>query len=172
MKTRRELSCRYLYTDGTLIEAYEERRDGVVIGSTVDVTFGYCQLSMARRAERWNKEAVQGRIILHRGAGADGILTLAKGGRIDASMASIEAGSENTKKRDIPVQHVTLTTAKQLKLEWTETPTLLSGTFYLQEMEQPDHDKLKVGYSWGMDSRIWKVTDLRPKTAAAGVAAD
>ncbi len=159
----RTLNCQYLYTDGTLVAVYEERKGGVVIGETVDITLGYAKVILSKRTELFfgPKDAVIGRIVLHRGA--EGFVTMAKGGTVAATMPTIEAGSENTRKLGIAVQCVTLTTKAGVKLEWSETPSILSSNFHLQEMEQTDPDRLHVGYSWG-SGRIWKITDLRAKS--------
>lgn len=168
-KITREPYCQYIYTDGTLIELFEERRAGVEIGQSADVTLGHCQLSLYKHdgGESYRKRDVAGRIVLHRGHG--GFAVLAKGGKIEAVMPSLQNGSENTRKRGIEVQHVTLETAKKQKLEWAETPAIISGQFTLQEMDAQDTETLKFGHVWGGSARIMKVTDLRPKPAVAGL---
>lgn len=174
-KLTRTIWCSYLYTDGTLIEVFEESRDGVKIGETADVTLGYCDLSIMRHEDRhiWSPEnRRQGRIVIGKYR-SSGFLQLARGGKIDATMPSLSNGSENSKSKGISVQYVTLTTAKGIKLEWTETPDIISGQFTIQDENhapaQPD--TLVSGSLWGCSARIWKVKDLRPKQQEAANAA-
>lgn len=166
----RKLSCSYLYTDGTLIQIFDESRltEGreIMIGQTADVTLGYCTFSLSKRIERFRATEVQGRIVFSRYE-AVGVLELARGGKIEATMPNLEQGSQNTKKRGLEVQYVSITSAKGLKLDWCEIPSLIGGTFCLQDdahLVAPI--EYTVGARWG-DTRVMRVKDLRPKVVAA-----
>lgn len=170
----REHSCDYIYADGTLVELYKEKRDGIEVGETVDITFGYCEVSIRSKADIWegskghNNTVPAGRIVIHRNY-ERGFITLAKGGKITATMPSIENGSENTKSKGIAVQYVKLTTAKGLKLSWTDCTSVICSQFTVQDdagFKPFDIEHTYPGRSWGSDARIWKVTDLRPKPEA------
>lgn len=164
----RRPGCAYLYSDGSLVQLFEEYRDGVQIGQTADVTLGYCQVYLSSKLDSdWHKVSGVGRIVLHR-YGSDGFLPLAKGGRIEATSPSVHNGSQNTKERNIEVQYVKLTTKQGLLLSWSDATSVLSSQFTVQVGASflSDVSKLYVGSPlWSdYDTHVMKITDLRPKT--------
>lgn len=173
MKTIRKHTCSYLYTDGTLVQAFEEERDGVKIGETVDITLNYCRVDMRRYMEEGGAQHCPiGRIVFHqRYSEMKGVVEMARGGRIQASVPSICNGSPNTQEKRLAVQYLTLKTANGFEFHWTETPTILSSQFTIQdeasagELVKPD--EMYKGKLWGGYARVWKITDLRVKTAVA-----
>ncbi len=165
MKNKRELTCSYLYTDGTLIQVFDESRSGVQIGSTVDITLGFCKVFIDARPEEHKKVPVTyGRLVMGRYNSPD-MITLAKGGRVEGTLPSLYCGSPHSQQKGLRVQYVEITTKNGMRLTWTEIPDVISGQFTVQELKADAmYDESRgVGYTWGYDSRIWKVTDLRVK---------
>lgn len=173
-KNYRRLQCEYLLTDGsgTLIQMYEEYRDGVRIGETADITLGYCTVSIWESypqsyAYRQNKPF--GRIVLHR---TDGFTKLAKGGKVSATCPSVDGGSDNSKRLGYEIQYVWLETKSGEKLSWCDVTSVVCSQFTVQagdEYKLPEN--VTVGYRLWSGSTIMKVTDLRPKeTEQANVA--
>lgn len=165
---KRNRTCSYIYTDGTLIEIFEERRDGVEIGQTVDVTLGYCTLDIAERTELFSKQhKPNGRIVIHNRYTGKGFTELAKGGHVAAMAPSYAEGSPNSQSKHIKVQSVKLTTKAGYTIQWTDTDVICSE-FTIQPDENFKHgidpERCYAGASWGGDARIWKITDLRPKS--------
>jgi hypothetical protein len=171
-KITRTLTCSYIYTNGTLVQVYHEKRDGVDLCETVDITLGFCTLHVRSKADIWegfkghNNKVSLARIVISNYK-SDGFLSLAKGGTITATMPSLENGSQNTQGKGIAVQYVTLRTAKGLEFEWTEMPGLICPRFTIQNDSNLCElsDNYYVGGLWSSD-RIMKVTDLRPKNQA------
>lgn len=165
-KIERKRECGYLYPDGTLVELFKENRNGIEIGETVDLTFGYCKVAIEKPSGRtWReRQATEGRIVVHNGLNT-GFIPLARGGSIEARMPSLENGSQNTQSRGYQVQGVKLTTAKGLVLYWSDVTSLISSSFTLQDEGFPTEpfESYYVGKIWG-SGRIWKITDLRPKS--------
>lgn len=171
-KVTRTSSCQYLYTDGTLIEIFEEHRDGIHIGDTVDVTRGYCTLHIDRYLAQFHKEGVKcGRLVVSRNTNSD-FIKLARGGVIRATLPSVMNGSENSRGRGLEVQYVELKTKSGIHLSWCEVVSVICGMVTIQGGSEYliDEERMCVGFSWGHNARIWKITDLRPKAAVTPVA--
>ena len=172
----RQLTCSYLYSDGTLVSLFEERRDGVQIGQTADVTFGYCDVKLYpsyKDSRGYHATAYRGRIVLHR-YNMNGFLPLAKGGKVRAIAPHVDGGSENTKQNNFQVQSVSLETKQGLELEWSDVTSILSSSFTVQADEKffQDTSELRVGGTlWSdYDTRVMKITDLRPSVETEKIA--
>jgi hypothetical protein len=167
----RKLSCTYLYTDGTLIEHFDEFRKNAKIGETVDVTLGYCTLNLAAHNETEtdgykSKRKVNGRIVFHSWKG-DGVIALAKGGTINATLPALAEGSENSRSRGIKVQHVELRTKAGLRFHWTDCE-IVRSQFTLQETSVEHAGKiLAPGCRWGYAATVYAVRDMRKLSEVA-----
>ena len=168
-KLIRKYTCAYLYTDGTLIQCFEEERDRVKIGETCDVTFGYCRVDMRRYEDGGGALAVPvGRIVFHQLYNdLKGPVDLCAGGRVSCSVPSICNGSPNTQEKRLAVQYLTIKTANGYELHWTELPAVISGQFTIQDNTREEEllkpEDTYQGKLWAGFSRIWKITDLRAK---------
>jgi hypothetical protein len=162
-KTRREKTVDYLISDGTLVSIFEEYRDTILIGTTADIAYTYCEV---RLYDRYSADAYQkrqdGRLVLSRYSN-DGFVPMAKGGTVTASVACLEAGTRKTKEKGIAVQTVDLKTRAGLHLNWTDIPSEISGYFTIQiGRDYLLKDALEPGsLLWG-DTRVWKVTGAKP----------
>lgn len=167
---KRKLVCNYLYTDGTLVQVYDETRKGINVGQTVDLTLGYCEFRLTVKNDTpYGKDATTGRMVIDRYDESQGFLTLAKGGSINASMPSVGNGSPKSQALNIAVQHVVLRTAKGLKLEWTDATGIMSSQFHLQNdswVNATHHETLTPGSHWG-SATVWAVKDMRVNKAVA-----
>jgi hypothetical protein len=174
-KVTRTLSCEYLLTDGSgsLIQLFEEFRDGVRIGETADITLGYCKVTVHESYSdvySFRQDRPHGRIVLHRGE--YGFSKLAKGGKVSGTVPNIEGGSESSKRLGHAVQYVWLETKNGDKLDWCDVPSVVGSRFTVQMGDQYKlPETVQVGYRLWSDIPIMKVTDLRPKeTEQADVA--
>ncbi len=167
MATKRNMTCAYLYSDGTLVKLLEETRNGIKIGETVDIVKHYCKsvaIAATYGARRFGEPVLPGRIVIHcRYRDRDGFTEFARGGKVVAHGFDIAAGSENSRNRGIQVQHVSLVTAKGYEFGWTDT-NVISSLFTIQTgaKYETDHSKFTTGGYWGSDARIWSVKDLAP----------
>jgi hypothetical protein len=168
----RKLTCSYLYTDGTLVAYYDEFRKDAKIGETVDVTLGYCTLNLAAYAMDGDgsgsvyagKRKVTGRIVFH-SWNDDAVISLAKGGTINATLPSLTAGSNRSREMGLKVQYVELKTKNGMRLNWTDTECV-SSQFCLQEMAIEHEGKtLTPGSRWGYSATVYAVRDLRKLAA-------
>ena len=164
-KTVRSLRCSYLYSDGTLVQVYEETRNGVKIGDTADVVYGYCKVELWPNYEAshgFGAKSSAGRIVIHRDS--DDFLHFARGGKVTGIGPSVSGGSENTKRNNFEVQYVKLRTKSGHRLEWCDVTSVISSRYTVQADEKyAASGELKVGDSlWGdYSTRVWKVSDLR-----------
>ncbi|CAM6053509.1 unnamed protein product [Sphagnum tenellum] len=158
-KTNRKISASYLTTDGTLAQIIiEETRNGVKIGETAEVTYGWATVGI--RDYSGNRVRVDGRIVIHRYD--ESYVTLAKGGRVEATLPNRESGSEKTKTLGYDVQYVKITTKNKLELSWTDVTSIISSAFTVQSGAQYlIADNLKVGDLFWSGVYVSKVTDLR-----------
>jgi hypothetical protein len=132
MKNERKLSHAYIYTNGTLVEVFHERRSGMTIGQTVDVTRGFCEVQISKITDE-NRELIEaGRIVLN--SNTDSMLTLMRGGTVYADLSSIHGGSRMTAGLGLLVEFMKVVTAKGLKFWWNSIPDTLSGPFAVQEI--------------------------------------
>lgn len=167
----RKLTCTYLYTDGTLIEYFDEFRKGAKIGETVDVTMGYCTLNLASygmdgdgNGSVFAERKVEGRIVFH-SWNDDGVIALAKGGTINATLPSLTAGSNRSREHGLKVQYVELRMKNGLRLNWTDTECV-SSQFCLQERVVEHEGKtLTPGSRWGYSATVYAVRDMRKLAA-------
>ncbi len=150
---RRELSCSYLYADGTLMQNYTESRDGLNLGETWDVTYGYASVTGttgyrggAFSNDQYTTDAC---IIINRYE--PGMLKLLKGAKVRFSIPTTESGSENTKKHNIAVGHLSVETKAIGELNWTVFASFISGPIHLQSI-----DKLPTTHPTG---RKWEPCD-------------
>lgn len=158
----RELKHCYLHSDGTLVQWFEERRDGNAIGETADATLGYADVSIyaGYSLSTWNHNKCTGRICIS--AWDKALLAIMKGARVTGIAPSPDGGSENTKRRGIDVGYLKVNT-KHGELTWTILDSLISGVVTIQPATDPEaQEKLewREGGYWG-NIRIAKVTDLR-----------
>lgn len=169
MPARRRKTYSYLFTSGALLETFEEVRDGVIIGNTADITYGYCEVFLYRSDAdqyRFHPEKNTGRISIR---DEEGFIKLAKGGRISAHAPDVAAGSEKSKQLGQAFQGVTLTTKAGIKLSWFEATSLVSSHFHVQLSSESNpkqytlDENLKKGDILWTDLRIWNVKDLRKK---------
>jgi hypothetical protein len=163
----RNLTCSYLYSDGTLLQTFEEKRNGAKIGETVDITYGYCKVYIYDNDA--SPRAVDvGRIVIHRYSD-DAFVPLAKGGKVVAKLPNLQSGSEKTRELGFKVQYVELTMKNGLSLSWSGIEGVLSSSFTVQS--DSDYGTMsrdfKPGDRWGHDAVVNKVTDLRKKEQAA-----
>lgn len=134
-KSSRQMSCAYIDTKGTLLCYFDELRNGHKIGDTVDIHYGYCKVWIAPCDLRHTMYGAPGRIILPR-YGHSAVVRLAKGGRFECRMASLENGSENTKRAGIAVQYIQLRLANGETIEWHDTPGLMCAGITIQQGEE------------------------------------
>jgi hypothetical protein len=144
---------------------FEERKDGMKIGETCDITLGYADVTIYPNyeASRGYQKNTRGRIVFHK-YGTTAVIKLAKGAKITAIVPSLSAGSENTKRLNIGVGYLFVDTPKYGKLEWTVMDSVLSSEFTLQSSadgEKYELPEIRVGGSFGLDCRILNVKDLR-----------
>lgn len=157
-KFTRELFCSYIYADGTLAQWFWERRDGEKIGETAEVTLGWCDIAIyPGYKSRYSAGKSNGRVILSRSD--DALLALTKRAKVEAIAPSMDGGSESSRQMGVAVGYFNVQT-KLGKLSWTVLGSMLSGVVTIQ----PDSDPLPDWTSgrWN-DTKIVKVTDLRPK---------
>jgi len=182
-KTERKLTCAYLYTDGTLVELYDESRNFVPLGESVDITRGYCQVYMSRyRSEgeadgyRAKERVERGRIVIHRIGcnNRNGFLAMARGGRVEATMPSVHEGSESSREKNIAVQYLHLVAKNGMEFSWCDATSVLSSQFTLQDSPEVWHgtEEFRVGSKWGYNARVMNVRDLRAKPALTKPDAD
>jgi hypothetical protein len=169
-RINRDLTGSYLYADGTLVQCFDEKRNGSKIGETVDVTYGYCKVNIYDRDQEnhFARPVEQGRIVIHRYSD-NAFVPLAKGGRVLAKTANLKSGSEKTREMGLAVQYVELTMKNGLNLGWSDIPGVLGSTFTVQsgsEYGEISQD-LKPGDKWGFVSVVNKVVNLRKEAAAA-----
>ena len=86
-------------------------------------------------------------------------------------MPSVYGGSPHSQEKRLAVQYLTIRTANGYQLHWTEIPNVISAQFTIQDRPAVEADFVQPddcyqGKLWG-SCRIWKITDLRAKTAAA-----
>lgn len=173
-KVTREMTCAYLYADGSLVEHFDERRDGVILGTTVDVTIGFApniiftHTEIADNGDRQRVQATGGRLIISRDN--FGCLPLLKGAFVRCLNPSVSNGSPNSKALGLKVGYVLVTCKGGSSLSWQFLDGVLSSDFTIQI--DPEYTKALtadywIGQLWGYGSRINKITDLRPKVAEA-----
>lgn len=136
-KSSRKPSTAYLDTKGTLLQYFDELRDGRKVGASVDIHYQYCKLWMAPVEDRHTMYGTPGRIIFPR-YGNSALVRLSKGGRWECRPGSIENGSENTKRLGIRVQFAELRLAGKGNetLSWHEFPGAMSCDIEMQLGEQ------------------------------------
>ena len=168
-KYSRELHVAYLYGDGHLVKLFHEKRDGEEIGETAEVYEGFF------KSHGW-----KGRMIISCVYDYDieAYLSVIEGGRVMVSEASVEHGSDNTKRLNLAVGSIGVQPVSKKKkhsgggwLRWTMLPGVLS-----QEMRyQPEHEikqetfaEIAEKHSWGT-ARIVKLV-RKPVEATATAA--
>jgi hypothetical protein len=161
-KHNRRSSVSYLTSEGTLFTIFEETRNGVKIGETADVIYNYAKVGIYQQ-ETDRTTNVPGRIVIHDFRyPKDGFVPLAKGGRVEAHLPSVQAGSDNTKRHGFEVQYVKLTTKGGLVLSWTDVTSIISSSFTVQAGSQyAVKDGLRQGDLLWSGVTVNKVTDLQ-----------
>jgi hypothetical protein len=163
----RSLTCSYLYSDGTLLQTFDEKRNGTKVGETVDITYGYCKVYIYDN-ESSPRAVDVGRIVIHRYSD-DAFVPLAKGGKVTAKLPNLQSGSERTRELGFKVQFVELTMKNGLSLSWSDIQGVLGSTFTVQsgsDLGKMSQD-FKPGDRWGHDAVVNKVRDLRKKEETA-----
>lgn len=163
-ETERTPYSAYIYTDGTLVQPYEEKQKGVRMADTVDITLGYCQVEIHRKYDAFGvylkKHRVpRGRIALTLWSNT-GFIALARGGCIRATMPDVMAATGRTRAQGIAAQIIVLTTHTGLELTWLELPELVSPVFSIEEKHLERIAGVKRGDTWG-GMQVSAVKDLR-----------
>jgi hypothetical protein len=176
MKTRyeRKLFCSYIWADGTLAQMFEEKRDGLKLGDTWDLTLGYCTRVTFSSGYRGfydqGEVKTNGRIIIDSYSG--GLLALLRGAEVTIVAPRFDAGSENTRTKGVKVGSLDVKHPKFGILRWHLFEDLISGPVTVQTDIRPvdaPADGWRVGHYVGCDV-VMHVTDLRPKVAQSEVA--
>ena len=153
----KNLKCTYLYADGHAVQIYSKR----------DPDAG--EIEFAEITEKFTTAKIRfsGRLVFH--WGHDALADLCrKADRIDASEASIENGSEASRRIGQPVGYLTIYPSKdrEIGLHFYDLPGLLSGAYsYQPDTEEKFNPNLTVYGAY----RVSKV-HLEKRAPAAQVA--
>jgi hypothetical protein len=155
----RKATYAYLYSDGTLVQLFNELRGNNKIGETADITYNYCDVALMKGFSYTDRTSKSGRIVFQGIDNGQGFIKLAKDGKVRAHEACLVAGSNKTRDLGIAVQYVVLTTKSGIELSWNEVPGILSGSFLVQVAEQwTIMQSLQSGDRLWSDVRVNKVT--------------
>ncbi len=128
-KVERRQMHSYLYSDGTLVDTFEEYRGDVKLGETVDLTLGFAKVTITASYD--DGTPAEGRIIFAE-YDTKGMIALMRGNPVVVSLPSSKAGSENTRNLGITVGYLKIIHPKFGKLTWMEFGNLIGTEYHTQ----------------------------------------
>lgn len=159
MKTIKKLKCAYLYEDGHAVLCWEKKDNDAGEVEWVELHEKFCDAQMN----------FKGRLVIHNPPAYLKLAKMAK--QINASEASLQNGSENTKKRSIQVGNVSFVLGEHWfsdAISFTLMPELISSPFTYQPETVEKWEDVKDGFHWG-NNRVGKVYASELKKPAISI---